>query len=740
MPLIFETIFNSHFADDLQKAGYQIERDERTFQIKDFGRTTIEKFSNRTKQIEDKAKELGIVYIEDKATLGAKTRVQKLKDLDQVQLRNEWKSRLTKEELELVFNSKGSPPDDSGNISAKEALEYSIEHNLERRSTATEKEIFIHALKRSYGSATHQELINELNSRKDLLHKLDKDGNKIFTNQKALAEERNLKKSAREGQGMLKPINKGYAIKNDKLTPEQSNAVQHVLNSKDFITIVAGGAGTGKTWSIKEVAEGVKEKGISFSAFAPSAEASRGVQRKEGFENATTIAELLQSKKAQESVKDGLIWIDEAGMVGNKTMNEVIKIAKDQNARILLTGDIKQHNAVERGDALRIIQKYGGVKPARISKIQRQRVDSYKKAVEWVSKGNMEEGIKALDSMNAIKETEDFNQLKNNVANEYVKAIKDREETLVVATTHAQGVSVTDSIREKLKSENLLSKEEKQFQIQKNLGFTEAQKQDTANYQTGMSIQFHQNMKGGIKRGTKYDVIGKDKKGNILITEKGIATEKKNRLVLPLESAKKFSIYQNHEIGLAKGDRIRITQNGFSQNKQRVNNGNILSVKGFDENNNLIVTSGKRDMVLDKNFSNLTHGYYTTSPASQGKSVNRVIVVQSSLSGKAASKEQFYVSASRGKFAISIHTDNKENLLRSVSRSTERMTAMEVAGNSKSAKIIQLKDKFKTIGSIYRAIQSKIANFTDSMHKENVFKMNPKPIKQIANAAPAKGR
>ena len=122
-----------------------------------------------------------------------------------------------------------------------------------------------------------------------------------------------------------------------------------VTHSNDFITIVSGGAGTGKTWSIKEVAEGVKEKGISFGAFAPSATASRQVQRKDGFKNATTIAELLKNEPLQKSLKNGVIWIDEAGLVGNKTMNQVINIAKKQEARILLTGDIKQHNSVERG-------------------------------------------------------------------------------------------------------------------------------------------------------------------------------------------------------------------------------------------------------------------------------------------------------------------------------------------------------------------------------------------------------
>jgi len=744
----FETLANSHLASELQKIGYEVERNKNDFELKGFERATIKKFSNRTKQIEAKAMELGITYAEDKAALGATTRASKLKELDRNQLQEEWKSRLSKKELDLVYNSKSTPPDGGDSkatektkeITVDKALDYSLAHNLERKSTVKEKEIYIHALKRSYGSVTPEALTKELESRKDLMLKTDQEGNKIFTTQKALDEEKALKNSAREGRGMLKPINEGYTIKNEKLSPEQANAVQHVLKSKDFITVVSGGAGTGKTWSIKEVAEGVNEKGVNFGAFAPSSAASRQVQRADGFKNATTIADLLQNEQLQKSVKDGVIWIDEAGMVGNKTMNSIIDIAKKQDARILLTGDIKQHNSVERGDALRIIQKYGGVKPARISKIQRQKVDSYKKAVEWVSSGKVKEGVKALDKMGAIKEATDFEQLKENVATEYVNAIKSKEDTLIVATTHAQGISVTNSIRDKLKAEKLVSKAEKTITIQKNLSFTEPQKQDVSNYQKGLSIQFHQNLKGGIKRGARYDVTGKDKEGNILISELG-TSEKKNQTTLPLESANKFSVYEKQEISIAKGDKIRITQNGFSTNKQRVNNGNILSVKGFDDNGNIIASTGKRNITLSKEFGNLTHGYYTTSPASQGKSVNRVIVMQSSMSGKAASKEQFYVSASRGKFAISIHTDDKDNLLRSVTRSTQRMTATEIANDNQSSKVVHLKDRLKKMGSIYRAVKSKVANFKDSINKDQaIIKLNPKPQKQIAHAAPTKGK
>ena len=738
----FETVFNSRLAHQLQKAGYEIERNNRDFEIKGIERSTIDKFSNRTQQINEKAKELDLTYAEDKAELGAKTRANKRTGYDKNDIRSEWTSRLTNEELHLIHHAKKETnifhrnegdaiEKKKDQISPKEALDFALNHALERKSVVEEKELYTIGLKRGIGSITPEDFKKELSSRKDMLSKKDeKSGERIYTTQKAIDEEKYLRDTTRKGKGGHEPIHPNYEIKNELLTTEQAGAVKHVLSSKDFITVVAGGAGTGKTWSIKEVAKGMEEKNVNFGAFAPSSAASRQVQRDDGFENATTIAELLQSKKLQESVKDGVIWVDEAGMVGNSTMNSVIKVAKEQNARILLTGDIKQHGSVERGDALRIIEKFGGIQPARISKIQRQKVNDYRKAVKNISNGDIVKGYEHLDKMGAIKETEDFNQVKANVASEYTKAIKEKENVLVVSTTHAQGIAVTQTIRDQLKEEGILKGQEKTFQVQKNLSYTNAEKADTANYSKGMLVQFHQNVKGGIKRGSKYEVQGKDKNGNILI-----ADEKQNTIHLPIEKGKKFSVYQKEELNLAKGDQIRITQNGFSNEKKRLNNGNILSVKGFDKQGNIIASTGKRELTLDKRFGNLTHGYYTTSPASQGKSVNRVIILQSSLTGKAASKEQFYVSASRGKFSISIHTDDKQTLFRNIQRSSQRMTASEIAQKPRLMEA-SMKDKLKTIGSLYRTGVSKLSDAKDHLKNKTsgLISIISKPPQTVKNA------
>jgi hypothetical protein len=82
--------------------------------------------------------------------------------------------------------------------------------------------------------------------------------------------------------------------------------------------------------------------------------------------------------------------------------------------------------------------------------------------------------------------------------------------------------------------------------------------------------------------------------------------------------------------------------------------------------------------VLDKNFGNLAHGYCVTSHSSQGKTIQRLLVAESEASLPAASREQFYVSASRGVEAIKIYTDNKDALMDAVAVSGERPAATDL--------------------------------------------------------------
>jgi ATP-dependent exoDNAse (exonuclease V) alpha subunit len=155
---------------------------------------------------------------------------------------------------------------------------------------------------------------------------------------------------------------------------------------------------------------------------------------------------------------------------------------------------------------------------------------------------------------------------------------------------------------------------------------------------------------------------------------------------LPLENAARFQVYQADAVALARGDKLRITMNGLVERetrrgalgkkaKDRLDNGAIYEVESFTREGNIRLTNG---VVVPKNYGGITNGFVVTSHASQGKTVDVALVALGHDSFAAASREQAYVSVSRGREAVRIYTDDKEAMLDAVKSSAARLSASEL--------------------------------------------------------------
>lgn len=82
--------------------------------------------------------------------------------------------------------------------------------------------------------------------------------------------------------------------------------------------------------------------------------------------------------------------------------------------------------------------------------------------------------------------------------------------------------------------------------------------------------------------------------------------------------------------------------------------------------------------MIDKDFGHITQGYTVTSHASEGKTVDRVFIGQSSESFPASNRRQIYVSASRARQEAVIFTDDIKQLAKAVRRADEPMSAIEL--------------------------------------------------------------
>jgi conjugative relaxase-like TrwC/TraI family protein len=655
----FQSAFRVRLAGKLQDLGFGVNRKRDDFEIAGVPASAIRGFSRRTEEIEKVAAERGITDPKRKAELGAETRENKNHELSWDELRKEWDSRLTDKErgsLDAAYRREvpyARPVRGEGL-----AVDHAIDHCFTRESVVSERMLLTEAMKRGLGAVTVEGVRAELASRP--LIRGEKDGRALATTQDLKDAESRLIAFAREGRGRLRPV--GDATRPISRTPfneDQKAAVRHVLGSRDRVAIIRGAAGAGKTKLEDELRLALEEARVPVAAIAQSTTAVDELRKEAGFAKPVTIAHFFKDTKMQASVRGGLVLVDEASFVGTRDMLRLFDIVRDQDARIVLVGDKRQHRSVSAGEPLRLLEERAGIKPAEVTQIVRQQGD-YRKAAKALSDGDTALGFAELDRLGWISEIPHAGRYWV-LAQGYLSAILERKKNgehksaLVVSPTHAEGARVTRFIRDALKADGKLG-EERTLAIWVPAHLTDAQKADATNYEPGDLLQFHQNAPG-------------HKNGSRMVVADGEMP--------PVDFAGRFEVYRPSLLALAVGDRLRVTANGRDKTgKHKLDNGSLFTVQGFTPQGDTIVDKG---WVIAKDFGHLAHGYVVTSHIAQGKTVDKVFIGLSSQSFPAANQRSFYVPVTRGREQAVVFTDDKKELLRAVQRPDEPMSALALA-------------------------------------------------------------
>ena len=138
-----------------------------------------------------------------------------------------------------------------------------------------------------------------------------------------------------------------------------------LYQKKEFITIITGGPGTGKTYNIKQYLNDAVMNGIRFAICAPTGRAAKRIKEVTGFE-AKTIHRLLEcvaeknsgGHRAYFNINENnkldidLLIVDEMSMVDEYIMYALIRAVPDKT-NIILVGDVDQLPSVGAGQVLK---------------------------------------------------------------------------------------------------------------------------------------------------------------------------------------------------------------------------------------------------------------------------------------------------------------------------------------------------------------------------------------------------
>lgn len=669
----YEARFHSRLAAKLNKHfNLPIERQgKKWFEVKGVSRDIVELYSERLKQIEKVARQKGIVDVEQKAELGARTRESKLSNVAPEVLPRVWRDMLTDDQFhELFTRIKQATDEQVVPAPVSSAVDHAIAHRFEGQSTVRERELMTDAIWRGIGINTVEEIEGEF-AKRDFIRD-GKDEAAWVTTPEVLREERWLLHFARSGRGRDTPLAPNRAVEREWLSDEQKSAAQKLWQSADRVMVLAGKAGTGKTTLAQEVVAGIEQNSHSVIMVAPTTKAV-DVLSEEGFD-AHTLAKLLGNKDLQASARGQVIWVDEAGLVSSVDMAKLFRTAEELNARVILAGDVYQHSPISRGRPLELLEREAGIKPITITQIRRQQDDAYRMAVEKLSRGNIEDGFDALEKLGAFKvftnETRD-----KALAKSYADAIDAGQSTLVIAPSRAEKEVVTQAIREELRARGRLDSNEHDVVTLKPYGWTQAERKDARLYSAGDVIEFHARGKGGFMPGDRVEVT--------TVTDTQVMTNRNGLNVpLPMQSAAAFAVFRPVKQAFAKGDTIKITQNRRAKpGQQRLTNGHRHTIAGFAPNGDLLLANGVK---VNATWGHIEHGVVSTSYSSQGDTKDKVIIAQSAISFGASSPQQLYVSASRGraKNGLEIFTDDLAGLKRATSHDRSVMSATELASKA----------------------------------------------------------
>jgi ATP-dependent exoDNAse (exonuclease V) alpha subunit len=458
------------------------------------------------------------------------------------------------------------------------------------------------------------------------------------------------------------------------LDDEQRKALAALLDSTDRISIFRGGAGTGKSFVLRDLVEAVQLTGRRVVVLAPQRQQVVDME-KAGLPSPSTVASFLLKR---EMVSGSLIVVDEAGQIGGRQMLELLRLAREKHARVILSGDTRQHGAVEASDALLAIERHSGIKPVELHTIRRQdpslarttaeraRIQQYRKAVEAAAAGKLAESFKRLDKMGAVVEC-GLGEQADKLADEYVRLAEQNASAVVVSQTWAEVHRVNSRVRDALKAKGLIGANDTTMQVLDKLDLTNAQKRDERFYPPEAVVVFNQKVREA-KPGAKGKLAGIVKLG-VLVEVDGKFVTVSNKLL------DRITVCQRREIVLSTGDRLHLKANRKLATGGRVTNGELVAVKSIRSDGAVELADGR---VLDKSFREFLPGYAVTSYGSQGKTVDHVLFSDSTIKA-ATNAQQWYVTISRGRRGIRIFTPDKQQLSENVMRPGHRPLAMEMA-------------------------------------------------------------
>jgi conjugative relaxase-like TrwC/TraI family protein len=569
----------------------------------------------------------------------------------------------------------------------RESLTFSRDKNFEREAVVDERALIRDGLRRGMGEITHTQVRANLDTRLasgefQIVERPQSVPSRQFTTAKTIEAEHEIIRRMREGQDHVRPVlSRPQAIdvadQYVHLNQAQKTVVEDVLSSPDRIQGIQGFAGAGKTTTLTVIRSAAERQSYQVEGFAPTSRAARQLNEA-GIEAGTLQAFLARGANPDPSEQKHFYLVDESSLASTNQIREFLsRLGPDD--RVLLVGDIRQHQGVEAGRPFEQLQE-AGMHTAKLDEIVRQQDPALKSAVELLATGQVSAALDALQQQGRVKEIPNREERIRVIARTYVES---PENTLIVSPDNASRRQLNVAVRQELKAIGTVAPEDHTFRVLvQRQDMTGAERSWASHYEIDDVVRYTRGSKTiGIEAATYASVVAINPAANQLTVEKAnkkLATYDPRRLT-------GVSVYREIDRQFSVGDRVQFTAPDKSLG---VANRDLAVIES-------IAPDGQVAAHLDSNRQiefnvgdnrHFDHGYAVTSHSSQGLTAERVLVhADTSVHPDLLNSRFGYVSISRASHEATLFTDDMVKLAPQLGAEVSKTSALEISEASSVA-------------------------------------------------------
>ncbi|MGB2603722.1 MAG: AAA family ATPase [Candidatus Sulfotelmatobacter sp.] len=456
------------------------------------------------------------------------------------------------------------------------------------------------------------------------------------------------------------------------LNHAQKSVVEDVLSSPDRIQGIQGFAGAGKTTTLAAIRSAAELQGYQVEGFAPTSRAARQLNDA-GVHAGTLQGFLARSSHPDPPGQKRFYFVDESSLASTNQMRDFLeRIGPNDNDRVLLIGDIRQHQGVEAGRPFEQLQE-AGMRTSKLDEIVCEKDPALKSAVEMLATGQVSSALDALQQQGRVKEIPNPEDRVRAIAKSYVES---PENTLIVSPDNASRRELSVAVRQELKANGTLALENHKFGVLiQRQDMTGADRSWASRYEIGDIVRYARGSKAvGIEAAAYASVVAIDPTANLLTVEKPnqeLATYDPRRLT-------GVSVYREIEREFSVGERIQFTAPDKSLG---VANRDLAAIEAIHPDGRL---SARLDNNRQIEFNasehrHFDHGYAVTSHSSQGLTAERVLVhADTSVHPDLLNSRFAYVSIFRASHSATLFTDDMAKLAPQLGADVSKTSALEL--------------------------------------------------------------